>query len=143
MKRWFLLGWIVTILLTALTACGGSAPSANGGPASSVVTVHITLTDFKIESSLTTFSQGVSYRFVVTNKSSKQHEFLLGPLMQPGMTMNDVEKQKLFGVGVLAAGVTKSIDVLFTNAAGPGVVEFSCHVGDLYEAGMRREAVVV
>jgi hypothetical protein len=120
MKRWFLLGWVLTVLLTALTACGGTTLSANAETISSVVTVQITLTDLKIESSLTTFSQDVPYHFVITNKSTREREFLLGPLIQPGMTMNDVEKQKLFGFAVITPGVTKSTNFTFKNSAAWG-----------------------
>lgn len=141
MKRWFLLGCMLTILLVVLTGCGTTA-SANGGITSSVVTVQVTLTDLNIESSLTKFLPEVPYHFVVVNKSSKAHEFLLGPLIQPGMTMKDVEQQKLFGFKELAPGATKSADFTFKSPAAHGVWQFSCHVGKLYEPGMRLDIVV-
>lgn len=142
MKRWFLLGWILPILLLGLTACGGRTPSANGETPPSVIVVHITLTDLTIESSLPTFSKDVPYRFMVTNTSSQEHEFLLGPLIQPGMTMADVEQQKLFGFAVIPIGATASADWTFKNIAAEGVWQFSCHKGELYEAGMRLDVVV-
>lgn len=143
MKRWFSLGCVFTILLTGLTACGEGAFSAKSVTPPSVITVQMTLTDLSIQSSLTTFAKGVPYHFIITNKSSKEHEFLLGPLIEPGMTMNDVEKEKLFGVGGVAAGATTSTNFTFKSLAAWGVWEFSCHVGTLYEAGMRLEMVVV
>lgn len=48
----------------ALAACGGSAAATSNKP----VEVQVTLTEMKIESSLTEFSTGVPYHFVVTNK---------------------------------------------------------------------------
>lgn len=142
MKRWFLLGCLLTVLLVVLTGCGTTA-SANGGITSSVVTVHVTLTDLTIESSLTRFVPEIPYHFVVVNQSSKAHEFLLGPLIEPGMTMKDVEQQKLFGFQEIAPGATRSADVTFTSPAAYGVWQFSCHVGNLYEPGMRLNIVVL
>ena len=144
MKRWFPLGWIFPILLLGLLACGGTIPSAaNGETPPSATVVHLTLTDLAIESSLRTFARGVPYHFMVTNTSSQEHEFQLGPLIQIGMTMNDVEHQKLFGFAVIARGATASADVTFKNPAAWGVWQFSCHRGNLYEAGMRLNIVVV
>jgi uncharacterized cupredoxin-like copper-binding protein len=134
MKRWLLLGWSLPILLAALTACGGTTPS--------VVTVQTTLSDFKIESSLTKFAQGVPYHFVITNKGTQEHEFLLAPPMTEGMTMEDVDRQRLFEVEEIAAGETKTFDFTFKSAASAGMLEFSCHLPGHYESGMKLEIVV-
>ena len=142
MKRWFLFVWVLVIFLPLLTGCG-TAALANGGITSSDVTVQVTLTDRKIDSSLTRFLPDIPYHFVITNRSSKAHEFLLGPLIQPGMTMNDVEQQKLFGLRTIAPGATKSADTTFKNPAPQGVWQFSCRVGALYEPGMRLDVVVI
>jgi len=56
---------VISLMIVAtlvLAACGGAA-LATGKP----VNVQVTLTDFKINSSLTTFTTGVPYHFVVTN----------------------------------------------------------------------------
>ena len=57
---WFAL--LLTLLMVVLTACGGS--TAPSGPQQ----VQVTLSEFlTITSSVTAFSPGTSYHFVVTN----------------------------------------------------------------------------
>jgi len=56
-----------------LSACGPAEP----------VTVEVTLTEFGIESSLSTFEAGQTYSFVITNKGALAHEFVIAePLME-------------------------------------------------------------
>lgn len=143
MKRWFLLGWVLVILFPMLTGCGTEV-LAQGNATSADTTVQITLMDFKISSTLTKFVIDVPYHFVITNRSDREHEqFQLGPLIQPGMTMRDVEQQKLFGFDSIAPGETKSADFTFKEPAALGVWQFSCHVGTLYEPRMRLGIVVI
>ena len=141
MKRWFLLGCLLAAFIVVLTGCGTIA-SARGVSASNVP-VQVTLRDLKIDSSLSRFLVNVSYHFTITNKSSKAHEFMLGPLIQPGMTMSDVEQQQLFGFKTIAPGATKFADVVFKSPASWGVWQFSCHIGTLYEPRMRLNVIVV
>lgn len=143
MKHWFLLGWIFVILSLMLTGCGAIA-QAQGELTTANVTVQITLMDFKISSSVVKFVVGVPYHFVITNKSEREHEqFQLGPLIEPGMTMRDVEQQKLFGFKSIAPGETKFADYTFKQEAPLGTWQFSCHVGTLYEPRMRLGIVVI
>ncbi len=56
-----------------LSACGSKEP----------VTVEVTLTEFGIESSLSTFEAGQTYSFVITNEGALAHEFVITePLME-------------------------------------------------------------
>ncbi|HZO76064.1 MAG TPA: hypothetical protein VFB60_27955 [Ktedonobacteraceae bacterium] len=143
MKRRFLLGWIFVILALMLTGCGAIA-QAQGELATANVTVQVTLMDFQISASIVKFAVGVPYHFVIANKSDRVHEqFQLGPLIEPGMTMRDVEQQKLFGFKSIAPGETKFADYTFTKAAPLGTWQFSCHVGTLYEPRMRLGIVVI
>ena len=141
MKYRFLFGWMLVILLPVLTGCGAIA-LAKGEV--TPVTVQITLADFQISSSLARFQVDVPYHFIITNKSSREHEeFQLGPLIEPGMTMRDVEQQKLFGFKSIAPGETKVADFTFQQPAAWGTWQFSCHIGTLYEPRMRLGIVVV
>lgn len=143
MKRWFLLGWILVILAPMLTGCG-AAVLAQGQQTTADVTVQVTLMDFKITSSVVKFVVDVPYHFVITNKSDREHkQFQLGPLIEPGMTMRDVEQQQLFGFKSIAPGETKFADYTFKQAASLGTWQFSCHVGTLYEPRMLLGIVVV
>jgi uncharacterized cupredoxin-like copper-binding protein len=125
-KRSTLLLACLVIVSTALAACG-AAPSGN-----KTVEVQVTLTDFKVESSLTTFSVGVPYRFVVTNKGSVAHEVLIMPptSTDPSTALLTVAEKDL------QAGASKTVDYTFTKAAPSGSLEFACHISGHYEAGM-------
>lgn len=74
MKHRRLFGGILVLLLLLLAACGATrGGSTTSGPQQ----VQVTETDFKITSSVTTFTAGTSYHFVITNhgKTTKeQHD---------------------------------------------------------------------
>jgi uncharacterized cupredoxin-like copper-binding protein len=121
---------MLIILSTALAACGPS-----GG--NKAVEVKVTLTDFAFESSLTTFSTGVPYRFVLTNKGSVAHEVLIMP---PG---GDTSKALLkVAENDLRADATKTVEYTFTSPAPDGTLEFACHIAGHYESGMKLPIVV-
>ncbi len=123
---------LMVLVVAVLAACGG------GGGGGGATTVTVTLTDFKIDSSLTAFSVGVPYHFVVTNKGAVAHEFAIMP---PAQGVQGSEAQLPSGAlaGIkgqdLAAGATKTFDYTFT-AAPAGGLEFACHLPGHYEAGM-------
>ena len=120
-----------------LTACGGSG--------SKNVTVNITLNEFSIASSLTTFSQGVTYHFVIVNKGSANHEFrIMPPDPNSSMSTDQINTATLASIGStdLPAGATKTLDYTFTKAYPAGALEFACHMPDHYESGMHLAIVV-
>ncbi len=134
------------LLLVAVlpTACGGttaktSAPPPNGR------TVNVTLADFTIAASETTFTTGQTYHFVVANKGKTNHEFMAMPITgmdgrnMGTMSMEQMDKLALFMIGErqLPPGATKTIDYTFQERAGSGQLEFDCHVSGHYELGMR------
>lgn len=130
---------VVFIALSILlTACGTSGSSTN--PDGSI-NIEVTLTDFGIESSLTEFEVGKTYRFTITNEGAIPHEFVIAePLMEgeehsADMDMTheglvvDVEEDDL------PAGATVTVDVTFPVHADEAL-EFACHIEGHYEAGM-------
>ena len=125
---------LMVLVVAVLAACGGGA--ASGG---SPVQVQVTLTDFKIDSSLTTFSTGVPYHFVVVNKGAVAHEFVIMPPEQ-GTQGSETQLPSTALAGImgkdLAAGATKTLDYTFTQAAPASGLEFACHLPGHYEAGM-------
>jgi len=123
----------VTVLL--LTACGAQGNSNE---------VKVTLTDFGVESSRTSFEQGVTYHFVVTNEGAVNHEIMLmAPLTEEQMMMDmDMEAMDEMALAMieedeLTPGTTHSFDYTFTEPAPEGGLELSCHVEGHYEAGMK------
>jgi len=129
----------MVLAVAVLAACGGGG-AASGGP----VQVQVTLTDFKIDSSLTTFSTGVPYHFVVVNKGAVAHEFVIMPPEQAAQSSEtQLPSTALAGImgKDLAAGATKTLDYTFTQAPAGGL-EFACHLPGHYEAGMHTPITV-
>jgi len=129
---------IVVVLVVAvllLTACGAQSNSNE---------VTITLTDFGIESSRTSFEVGVPYHFTVTNNGAINHEIMImAPLSEDQMGMNmsmeEMDKMALAMIeeDELTPGATKTLDYTFTEPAPDGTLEFSCHIEGHYVAGMK------
>lgn len=135
-----LLATIALIIISLiLSACGASGPSTN--PDGSI-NVDVTLTDFGMESSLTTFEAGKTYRFTITNNGAIAHEFVIAePLMEGEDHSNDMEMMHEGMVieveeDELPPGTTVTVDATFPDHVD-GELEFACHIEGHYEAGMR------
>ncbi len=63
---------ILSMLVVVLAACGGRSTTTTISSGSREA--HVTLSEYKITSSVTTFSPGTSYHFVVANKGQVAHE---------------------------------------------------------------------
>lgn len=120
-----------------LSACGPKPPQE----------VQITLTEFTIESTMTTFKVGQPYRFVVTNAGTIEHEFMIMPPLAEGgmgMEMHELDEMALAMIPEedLPPGATVTLDFTFEEPASVGELEFACHVPGHYEAGMKLPIVV-
>lgn len=126
---------VLVVAVLFLAACGAQSSSND---------VSITLTEFGIESSQTSFEIGVPYHFVVTNNGVVEHEMMVMPpltedQMGMGMSMNQMDDMALAMVEAadLQPGKTASFDYTFTEPAPAGTIEFACHTPGHYEAGMK------
>jgi uncharacterized cupredoxin-like copper-binding protein len=155
------LGMLIPVFLLTLAACGSTSlndksgmpgmshggqhsGAMNGAPAGSVT---VSLSDFKIEASQTSFQVGKSYHFVVTNlrKSTANHELMLMmPMSGDGMDMSEMDKMALYSISQqdLPPGASKSFDFTFSTPAAAGELEFACHVGSHYSLGMHAPIIV-
>lgn len=152
---------VVALLALTLAACGTSSsmPGGTGGmggmgngsgtmtpggsttPNPQATQVMVTLSDFKVEASQTTFKVGVPYRFVVTNakSSTANHEFMVIPPMSgDNMDMEQLDKMALTYITAdkLPPGATQSVDYTFQKPYAQGELEFACYVGSHYSLGM-------
>jgi uncharacterized cupredoxin-like copper-binding protein len=116
-----------------LSACGSNNPQK----------VEVSLTEFGIESSTTTFEAGQRYFFEITNEGVLAHEFAVSePVGDMGMADHEMGgadhdmSMALLHIGEdkLAPGSTVTIEFTFTNAADS--LELACHLPGHYEAGM-------
>ena len=133
MKHRLILGLLLASFIAVLAACGG------GTTPSGSQEVQVTLSEYKITSSMTTFSTGTPYHFVVTNKGQTAHEFMIMPrgMNMSGMSMDDMHKRALHMIDSVAPGETKTFDYTFASSMRGQNFEFACHLPGHYEAGMQ------
>jgi uncharacterized cupredoxin-like copper-binding protein len=130
---------ILSILMAVLAACGGASTAPSGSQE-----VQVTLSEYKITSSQTTFSPGTSYHYVVTNKGQTAHEFMMMPMgmNMGGMSMDEMHKVALHMIDNVAPGETKTFDYTFASSMMGQNFEFACHLPGHYEAGMQLPMMV-
>jgi uncharacterized cupredoxin-like copper-binding protein len=128
---------LLIVLFAGLSACSAAGGSTNSNKP---VDVHVTANEYAFQSSMTTFKVGVPYHFIVTNKGTVEHEFMIVKPIEAGtMDMEEMDSMALADIedDDLQPGQTASVDYTFTKAYPAGTLEFSCHIKGHYEAGMK------
>jgi uncharacterized cupredoxin-like copper-binding protein len=125
---------VAVVACLLVVACSGSSPISNAQPTD----VTVTLRDFRVTSSVTTYKVGVPYRFVVTNSGSVNHEFMVVPPPKAGESSDDLDKEALGHIddANFPPGNSQTVTVTFTKPESSGALEFACHVPGHYEQGM-------
>jgi uncharacterized cupredoxin-like copper-binding protein len=134
MKHRWSLGVLLVLVLVLVTACGGGSSSSGSQQ------VQITETDFHIAASVTSFTPGTSYHFIVTNNGQTTHEFMIMPKSEGsmnGMSMGDMDALALTKMQNIAPGQTVTLDYTFPASAAGSHPEFACYQPGHYEAGMK------
>jgi uncharacterized cupredoxin-like copper-binding protein len=134
------LGLLVAGLL--LTACGKPSPisSADHG-----LPVQLTLTDFHIASSVTTFMAGRAYHFVVVNRGQTTHELMIMPSdlgAMNGMPMAAMDHMALADVVDFPPDQTRVLNYRFPVTMAGSHPEFACYDPSHYELGMHLAVAV-
>ena len=105
-------GLAVGGLLVVLSACTPQPPE--------LIEVQITLTDFGIESPLSTFEVGQSYHLVINNQGALNHELMVMEPMMGGMEMSMEEMDEMALAMIeeddLPPGSTQTLDITFIAA---------------------------
>ncbi len=129
---------IGSVLLFAACGPGASSSSSAQPKVPKPTEVQITMTEFKIEPSMTDFKVGVPYRFVVSNKGTVNHDFSISPPVMAGMNMGDAHEGALAVIDAadMPPGATKTIDLTFSKPMASSDIEFACHTPGHYESGM-------
>jgi len=141
MKHQTNIGVFLALFVLLLTACGGNRGNI---PPSEMQHVQVKETDFKIASSVTTFSLGTHYHFVVTNNSNTAHEFMILPTSEGNMEMGmgDMHKIAFASIDMIHPGETKTLDYTFPSSAAVSHPEFACYLPGHYDAGMKQRVSV-
>ena len=114
----------LSVLLIMLAACGSSTNTTSSGSQE----VQVNLTDTTLTSSMTTFSPGMAYHFVVTNKGQNAREFSMVPMGMDmeHMSMNAIRSNALHMIDNIAPGMTATFDYTFASSMMGRNFEFTC-----------------
>jgi uncharacterized cupredoxin-like copper-binding protein len=135
---------LFTLVLLLLSACGGREDSTTA-PSTNAVQVQVKEADFTINSSVTSFTPGTTYHFVVTNSGATTHEFMIMPKAEDtmsGMPMSEMDKMALASIDTINPGETKTIDYTFPSSAANSHPQLVCYLPGHYEAGMKQDVTV-
>jgi uncharacterized cupredoxin-like copper-binding protein len=136
------LGVIFALFVMVLSACGGTRGSSTSSGSQQV---QVNETDFKIASSVTIFTPGRSYHFIVTNNGHTVHEFMIMPSTMgsmSGTSMEDMDKMALAKLNNIAAGQIKTLDYTFPSSTAGSHPQFACYYPGYYAAGMKLDVSV-
>ena len=144
----YLIRWSVSnvLLILFLAACGGGGTTATSGatPTSGTMSgpqhVEVAENEYTITSSVSTFTAGTPYHFVVKNAGSATHEFMIMPKDEGSigsMPMDHMDSIALAKTGDINPGETKIIDYTFPDSAKGSHPQFVCYVGGHYDKGMK------
>ncbi|HEX9133913.1 MAG TPA: hypothetical protein VF844_16600 [Ktedonobacteraceae bacterium] len=139
----FVFGFSLITFMLVLTACGSSTTTSGNQQGqttpSGTQTVQVTLSDNKVDSSLTTFTAGMPYHFVVTNSGQVTHQFLMIPMGMgmEHMSVDDMHHAALYMYDSVAPGETRMFDYAFAMSTAGQSLEFACGTQGHYEAGMQ------
>lgn len=154
---------LLFILALLLVACAGatasqqssatptypSDPVQNPTPieqtaVAGAVEVHVTLVEFKIYSTVTTFRVGVPYHFVVSNRGTMVHEFMI-TLDHPDGTSypsSEQDAHAIIHIEVVNPGTTINLNYTFLPSSGSRY-EMACQMRGHYAAGMHLALIVM
>lgn len=129
---------VVALVVGLVAGCGYVSSTASAG-SGTAQTVQVTLADYTITSSLTTFQMGRTYHFVVRNAGHTDHELMIAPPMMSDMPMSQMHGLALMHIDMVHPGQIETMDYTFHQMpmTQPSSLEMACHFAGHYEAGMK------
>ncbi len=141
MKHCIIPGAFLAIIVAMVTACGGgTASTGSSHPAtpvsSSARQVQVTMTNSKITSSRTTFMADTPYDFVVTNKGTAPHDFIIQTRPKEAAVGGQANQGVLYLVNStrLHPGATVRFTYAFPQSTSQSDVRFIEHLAGSNEA---------
>jgi uncharacterized cupredoxin-like copper-binding protein len=142
-KYHFVTGIFLVSFILVLAACGSNtAPSGSQQgqtTPSGTQTVQVTLSDNKVDSSLTTFTAGMPYHFVITNTGQVAHQFVMIPMGMgmEHMSVDEMHHAALYMYDSVAPGESRMFDYTFAASTAGQSLQFACGNKGHYAAGMQ------
>ncbi|SRR6266496_213390 len=142
-KYRFVVGFFLVTFMLVLAACGNSATTSGSQQGqttpSGSQTVQVTLSDNNVASSLTTFTAGMPYHFVVTNTGQVAHQFVMIPMGMgmEHMSADEMHHSALYMYDSVAPGESRMFDYTFAQSAAGQSLQFACGTQGHYAAGMQ------
>jgi uncharacterized cupredoxin-like copper-binding protein len=139
----YVLGFFLVMFLLVLAACGSSTTTSGSQQGqttpSGSQTVQVTLSDTKVDSSLTTFTAGMPYHFVVMNTGQVAHQFVMMPMGigMEHMSVNEMHQAALYMYDSVAPGESRMFDYTFAQSAAGQSLQFACGTRGQYATGMQ------
>jgi uncharacterized cupredoxin-like copper-binding protein len=138
----YLIRWSVSsvLLILFLAGCSGGGTPASSTTTQDTKEVQITEKEYTITSSVSTFTAGTPYHFVVKNAGNTTHEFMIMPKDEGSMgnmSMDHMDGMALAKTGDLNAGETKTIDYTFPDSTKGTHPQFVCYLQGHHDAGMK------
>ncbi len=131
---------LASVGLLALAACARLGSDVSAVP----TTVHVTLSEFKVESSVTAFRAGVPYRLTVINQGQVNHELIIVKPLGDDASREVIAEAAMVQIGELdlPPGAQQTVMVTFPEAAPSGSLEFACQLPRHHEFGMHLAVTV-
>jgi uncharacterized cupredoxin-like copper-binding protein len=146
MKRWLIFGFSLIVSLVMLTACSSRSQSfalqSFSLQTPAVQDVHITMTEMKIQSDVTTFTHGMAYHFIIVNQGNIDHEFEIAKKQPLNATEQQMDSGRLAELSRLNPGQTGTLDYTFTSAYPAGTMILVCGMPGHYSAGQYKDITV-
>jgi hypothetical protein len=113
----------------ALAACTSTTTSTTGRatPTTSANTVHVSMYNDHMTLTLSTFSAGMPYHFLMTNNGTLQQQCAIVPHSMSQMPMGMMQQHALMMSRAMMPGATQGFDYTFPMGMASQQLDFACY----------------
>ena len=131
--RWYVVapGAEFGVVATPAATPAATPEAMTEGTPAAAGEVEVSLVEFAVVTSTTTYQVGQEYTFTVTNDGEFPHEFIIEPV---GALREPIEADgESAAIDIVEPGATETLTWTFTE---PGLYQFACHIRSHYPQGM-------